>query len=214
MGNPSLREPASSAYSRRGLHAVRVLAFISVLIAAPTVLAATIALSPFGLALAAGYVWICKGLFSRLSEGTMKLGLARMIWLGVATLPMVGAWASVLTEDFVIWTWKTIAGLCLAGLFPLSLIGSAISVYYTTNREPGDLLVLRGASRVGALYLLILFIPYDTLIPSLKRSSIHSNQAAAVEGLRAISTAMNKYQSIHHHGTRAPASLCSKCTSR
>jgi hypothetical protein len=199
MESPPRREsaPAPAVYSKGALRAVKVLALISVLIPGILILGTTVAFFPFGLILAAGYLWICYVFFSRLREDTLKRGLAQAIWVGVATLLLIVAWAAVPTEDFVIWNWKIVVGLCLAGLVPVALVVSAIKAYCTTDRQLGDIRVLFGALGPGALYLFVIFVPYAIAIPSLKRSSIPANQASAVGVLRIINTAMTTYQSTY-----------------
>ena len=160
----------------------------------PTVLVFLVSLSlfPFGLLLAAAFIWYCWSFLSNLHS---KIGFAKAIGTGLATFLLLLITAALGTDGFEsdnLWV-LILAGLLV--LIPVALVVAAVKCYYSMGREPGDVWTLVGGLGLSLVYCVLIILPVSIVLPGLLRSRLAANQAAAVGSVRALSRCAAAYHS-------------------
>jgi hypothetical protein len=136
------------------------------------------------------YFWVFWRLCDVTDAERVKKALANAVsWgsLGVLCFS-VGAVKSWTDKD-----WLTAVMVSIVLLLQFVLLGSAIKVYYSTERKRGDLLIL--GSRFGVIALIAVLLAQ--IIPGSSFLDMERMETSAAEALRTVNAAQNKYAQTH-----------------
>jgi hypothetical protein len=136
------------------------------------------------------YFWAFWRLRDITEAGRIKNALALAVsWssLGALCLPVmaVASW----TEK----AWQTALIMSVLALLHFALFGGAIKIYYSMERERGDLLIL--GARFSTIVLIAVFLA--TIIPSSSFLDREHMETSAAEALRTVNVAQARYAQTH-----------------
>ena len=136
------------------------------------------------------YFWVFWCLRDISETKSVKESLALAVsWSSLGFLCASGATVATWTER----DWAGTVMLSIFAFLQFALLGSAIRIYYSTERRPGDMLIL--ATRFGVMALIAVLLAQ--IIPSSSFLDMEHMETSAADALRSINTAQIEYAKTH-----------------
>ena len=136
------------------------------------------------------YFWVFWRLRDITDAQRLKKALALAVsWGSLGSLCALGATVAAWTEK----NWLGTVMISIFALLQLVLLGSAIKIYYCTERKQGDLLTL--GTRFGVIVLIAALFAH--IIPSSSFLDMERVEASGADALRSINAAQTEYAKRH-----------------
>jgi len=136
------------------------------------------------------YFWVFWRLRDVTDVGRVKKALAQAVSWGLFGGLFFSAGA---VKSWIDKGWLTAVTASIFALLQLVLLGSAIKIYYSTERKQGDLRIV--GTRFGVIVLIVVLFAH--IIPSSSFLDMEKMETFAAEALRTINAAQTEYGKMH-----------------